>query len=151
VAHIPVTSTKEGPNEQIKSEIPAYHHVFIKRDFVQKKFVPPGQTVNQIFYLQVLERLRSRVVRVSRAIANMWSLQHDNAPSHTSFAVRTFLSQNNITTLPHTPYSPYLALSDFFLFQQQQPYRWSCWCTVFYVTYPESNLSSYCTQCGSSS
>jgi len=27
-----------------------------------------------------------------------------------------FLSQNNITTLHHLPYSPYLALCDFFLF-----------------------------------
>jgi hypothetical protein len=38
-----------------------------------------------------------------------------NAPSHTSFAVRKFLSQNKITTPPHPPYSFYLAPCDFFL------------------------------------
>jgi len=54
--------------------------------------VPPGQTVNQTFYLQVLERLRNRDVRVRREIANTWYLHHDNAPSHTSFAVREFLA-----------------------------------------------------------
>ena len=78
--------------------------------------MPPGQTVNQTFYLQVLERLRNRIVRVRREIANMWFLHHDNAPSHTSFAVREFLAQHNITMLPHPPYSPDFALCDFFLF-----------------------------------
>ena len=31
---------------------------------VHKEFVPPGQTVNQTFYREVLERLRKRVARV---------------------------------------------------------------------------------------
>jgi len=115
VAHFRVTSTKEGPNEQIKSEINA-HHFFYSKGIVHKEFVPPGQTVNQTFYLQVLERLRNRVRRVRGEIADMWFLHHDIAPSHTSFAVREFLAQNKITTLPHPPYSPDLAPCDFFLF-----------------------------------
>jgi len=82
--------------------------------------VPLGQTVNQTFYLQVLELLRNRVVRVSREIANTWFLHHDNAPSHTSFVVREFLAQHNITTLPHAPYNPALAPCDFFLFPKLQ-------------------------------
>jgi len=77
--------------------------------------------VNQTFYLQVLKRLRNRVVRVRREIANTWFLQHDNAPSHTSFAVREFLAQHNITMLPHPPYSPDLAPCDFFLFPKLKP------------------------------
>jgi len=55
-------------------------------------------------------------LRVHREIANAWFLHHDNAPSHTSIAVREFLVQNNITMLPHPPYSPDLAPCDFFLF-----------------------------------
>jgi len=78
--------------------------------------VPPGQTVNQTFYLQVIERLRNRVRRVRGEIADKWFLHHDNVPSHTSFAVREFLAQNNITTLPRPSYSPDLAPCDFFLF-----------------------------------
>jgi hypothetical protein len=51
-----------------------------------------------------------------RKIAHTWFLHHDNAPSHTSFAVRKFLSQHNITKPPHPPYKPDLAPCDFFLF-----------------------------------
>jgi len=51
-----------------------------------------------------------------RKIANTWFLHHNNAPSHTSFAVREFLVQHNITTLPHPPYNLDLAPCDFFLF-----------------------------------
>jgi len=115
VAHFPVTSTKEGPNEQIKSEIHA-HNFFYSKGIVHKEFVPPEQTVNQTFYLQVLKRLRNIVVPVRREIANTWFLHHDAAPSHTSFTVTEFLAQHNITTLPHPPYSPDLAPCDFFLF-----------------------------------
>jgi hypothetical protein len=115
VAHFPVTSTKEGPNEQIKSEIHAHLFFYYSKGIVHEESVPPGQTVNQTFYLRVLERLRNRVVRVRREIANTWFLHHDNAPNHT-FAVREFLAQHNITTLSHTPYSPDLAPCDFILF-----------------------------------
>ena len=48
---------------------------FDSKGIVHKESVPPGQTVNQTFYLQILERLRNRVVRVRREIANTWFLQ----------------------------------------------------------------------------
>ena len=89
---------------------------FDSKGIVHKEFLPPGQTVNQTFYLQVLECLQNRVMRIHHEIANMWFLHHDNVPSHTSFAMREFLAQLNITTLPHPPYSPDLAPCDFFLF-----------------------------------
>jgi len=38
-----------------------------------------------------------------RKIAHIRFLHRDNAQSHTSFAVREFLAQHNITTLPHPP------------------------------------------------
>ena len=99
-----------------KSRVKSMLFFFYSKEIVHKDFMPSGQTVNQTFYLQVLERLRNRVVRVRREIANTWFLHHDNAPSHTSFATREFLSQHNITTLPHPPYSPDLAPCDFSLF-----------------------------------
>ena len=89
---------------------------FYSKGIVHKEFVPPGQTMNQTFYLQVLERLRNRVRRVCGEIAYKWFLHHDIAPSHTSFAVREFLAQNKITTLLHPPYIPDLAPCVFFLF-----------------------------------
>jgi hypothetical protein len=45
---------------------------------VHKEFVPPGQTVNQAFYKDVLEWLRKRVQRVRTDIADDWVLQHEN-------------------------------------------------------------------------
>ena len=57
---------------------------FDSRGIEQKEFVPPGQTVNHAFYKDVLERLRKRVQRVRRDIADEWMLQQDNAPAHTA-------------------------------------------------------------------
>jgi len=56
-----------------------------------KKFVPPGQTVNQTFYREVLERLRKRVTRVRPGIARTWMLHHDNATCHTAVSIKNFL------------------------------------------------------------
>ncbi|KAG8234522.1 hypothetical protein J437_LFUL011098 [Ladona fulva] len=39
-----------------------------------------------------------------------------NAPSHTAFLVRDYLTQINVAVIPQPPYSPDVAPSDFFLF-----------------------------------
>nr|CAI5824966.1 unnamed protein product [Callosobruchus analis] len=51
-----------------------------------------------------------------------WVLHHDNAPAHSSFAVRDFFTKNGIPTLPHPPYSPDLGPCDFHLFPQVKSY-----------------------------
>ena len=71
------------------------------------------QTVNHAFYKDVLERLRKRVQRVRRDIADDLVLQHDNAPAHTALSIREFLAKKNISVLPH---HPCLAPRDFYLF-----------------------------------
>ena len=43
-------------------------------------------------------------------------IHHDNAPAHMSFKVSQVLAKNNMTVIPHPPYSPNLAPCDFFLF-----------------------------------
>jgi hypothetical protein len=60
---------------------------------VHKEFVPPGQTANQNFYREVLERLRKRVAHVRPGIARTWMLHHDNAPSHTAVSIKEFLAE----------------------------------------------------------
>ncbi|KAL4103355.1 hypothetical protein QTP88_018732 [Uroleucon formosanum] len=80
--------------------------------------VPAGQTVNQHFYLKVLDRLRKRVIRVRPEIAKTWILHHDNAPCHRAFSVSRFLTSKNIAVLPQAPYSPDMSPCDFFLFPQ---------------------------------
>ena len=89
---------------------------FGSQGIVHKEFVPPGQTVNQTFYREVLERLRKRVARVRPSIARTWVLHHDNAPCHTAVSINEFLAEKIIPVVPQPPYSPDLSLCDFFLF-----------------------------------
>jgi len=88
------------------------------RGIVQYEFLPNGQTVNQVYYLEVLERLREEVrrKRPERFANNSWILHHDNAPAHTALSVREFLANKQISVLEHPAYSTDLAPSDFFLF-----------------------------------
>jgi len=91
---------------------------FVIRGIVHYEFVPTGQTVNQVYYLEVLERLHEKVrqKRPELFANNSWILQHDNAPADTALSVREFLATKQITVLEHPAYSPDLVLSDFFLF-----------------------------------
>jgi len=88
------------------------------RGIVHYEFVPTGQTVNQVYYLAVLERLCEKVrwKRPELFANNSWILHHDNALAHMALSVREFLATKQITVLEHPAYSPVLAPSDFFLF-----------------------------------
>ena len=63
------------------------------------EFVPSGQTVNQVYYLEVLKRLREKLrqKRPELFANNSWILHHDNAPAHTALYVREFLATKRIT------------------------------------------------------
>jgi hypothetical protein len=52
-----------------------------------------------------LKRLREGIQRKrpDKWKKNNWFLHHDNAPAHTSFVARQFLTSKNITVTPHTP------------------------------------------------
>lgn len=88
------------------------------KGIMHKEFVPPGQTVNAVFYLGVLKRLvhRIRRIRPEYREEGSWRLLHDNAPSHRSTLVTDFLTRNRILSINHSPYSPDLAPCDFYLF-----------------------------------
>jgi len=66
---------------------------------IHKEFVSPGQTVNQTFYLEVLERLRKKVACVRPGIAPTWMLHH-NAPCHTAVSINEFLAEKSIPVVP---------------------------------------------------
>jgi len=91
---------------------------FDQKGTVRKEFVPPGQTVNAEFYVEVLRRLRENVrrKRPDQWQNNTCLLHHDNAPAHAALLTRRFLTDNKMTVVPHPPYSPDLAPSDLFLF-----------------------------------
>jgi len=91
---------------------------FYIRGIVHYEFVPTGQTVYQVYHLEVLERLREKVRRkIPEYFANnSWILHHDNAPAQMALSMREFLATKQITVLEHPAYSPDLAPIDFFLF-----------------------------------
>ena len=82
--------------------------------FIHYEFVPTGQTVNQVYHLKVLKKLREKVRRKRPELfANKsWILHHDNAPVHTALSVREFLATKQITVLEYPAYSPALAPND---------------------------------------
>jgi len=75
---------------------------FDSQGIVHKEFVLPGQTVNQTFYREVLERLRKRVARGRPGIARTWMLHH-NAPCHTAVSINEFLAEKSIPVVPQPP------------------------------------------------
>ena len=65
----------------VKSAMTIKFANFIGRGSVHYEFVPTGQTVNQVYYLEVLKRLREKVrrKRLKLFVNNSWILHHDNA------------------------------------------------------------------------
>ena len=47
-----------------------------------------------------------------------WFLHPDNAPAHMALSVQQFLAKNNMTVIPHPPYSLDVVPCDFFLFHR---------------------------------
>jgi hypothetical protein len=91
----------------------------------------------QVYYLEVLKRLREKVRRKRPELFanNSRILHHDNAPTHTALSglsVREFIASKQITELEHPPYSPDLAHNDYFLFPEIKEILKGC---HFYDTY----------------
>jgi len=92
-------------------------------DFLEKE-----TTINSQRYIETLTALKRRIKRIG--IRNGTLLQHDNARSHTSAATRDAIQCLDFSVLPHPPYSPDLAPSDFHLFPKLKEHlkgqRFSC-------------------------
>ena len=85
---------------------------------VHREFVLNGRGVNTDYYLEVMRTLRQQIRwrRTARWRRNSFWIHHDGAPAHRADPVVQFLQQTRTHILPHPPYSPDLAPSDFFLF-----------------------------------
>ncbi len=82
--------------------------LFDSKRKIHRKYVPESQTVNAIFYVQVLDRLCKRIARVK---TEMWRdrkffLLHDNACPHTAAIIQQFWAKKGVAQLSHPPYSP---------------------------------------------
>jgi len=87
---------------------------------IHKEFVPEGETINAVYYKDVMERLLNRIRRVRQGMCESgdWFLLYDNAPSHNATIVKQFLAQRKVIVLDHPPYSPDLAPADYFFSQK---------------------------------
>ena len=87
-------------------------------------WVPTGLTVNKEYYVKVLREFskRFRWKRPALFKSGQWHFHLDNAPVHNSIHVTDYLNKMGIKTVPHPPYSPYLAPCDFCLFRK----LWGC-------------------------
>jgi histone-lysine N-methyltransferase SETMAR len=89
---------------------------FDSQGIVHKESVPTGQTVNQTFHWEVLEKLRKRVAHVRPGIACTWMLHHDKTPRHTAVSINQFFVEKRIPVVLLAPYSPDLSPCYFFSF-----------------------------------
>ncbi|GFR74843.1 histone-lysine N-methyltransferase SETMAR [Elysia marginata] len=94
------------------------HHIIT--NLLGHKSLEQGNTVNFTKYVNTVEKLKARLRRVRGEKVSI--IHHDNARPHTSLETRTALDRLGLRTLPHPPYSPDLAPSDFFLFPKLKNY-----------------------------
>ena len=81
------------------------------------KWLPKGVTINSDYYTQVLQELRQAIKSERRGkLSKGVLLLHDNARPHTSQQTSTAIRDLGYEVVPHPPYSPDLAPSDFWLF-----------------------------------
>ena len=74
--------------------------------------------VNKQLYQEVLACLRDAVRKKRPELWEIqtWMLRHDNVPAHASLLICSYLVKHQTSVVPHPPYSPDLAPTDFFLF-----------------------------------
>jgi len=83
---------------------------FDSQGIMHKEFVHESCTVNAEYYKGVLDRLISRIRRVRPALYRTRDFfLHDNAPAHWAAKIQQFLTQKQVATLNHPPYSPDLS------------------------------------------
>lgn len=89
---------------------------------VHFELLPKNETINSAKYCQQLDRLKAAITEKRPELANRRGVvfQHDNARPHTSLETCKQLLSYSWDVLPHPPYSPDLAPSDYHLFRSIQ-------------------------------
>ena len=75
------------------------------------EFIPEDATVNKSHYKEILGLLRDSIRRKRPELwrKKNWLLIHDNVPAHLSVLVQEQLARQQVTVLPHLPYTHVLA------------------------------------------
>ena len=87
-------------------------------DALPQAVFPSIYTIFEKFnYDEILRKLRTELAKNRPGKLHRGILfHHDNAPAHSAGVTKNFLREFRWELLPHQPYSPDLAPSDFFLF-----------------------------------
>jgi histone-lysine N-methyltransferase SETMAR len=82
-------------------------------------YLEKGKTVNSVYYMSLLSQLKEKLKEKRRGKLTRGVLfLQDNAPAHKSHVTMQKLGEIGFELLPHPPYSPDLAPSDYYLFPQ---------------------------------
>jgi len=88
-----------------------------KKGILLVDYLTKGETINADRYCQVLKNLRDAIRKKRRGMLSKGILLlHDNARPHAARKTVELLQKFNWDIIPHPPYSPDLAPSDYFLF-----------------------------------
>jgi histone-lysine N-methyltransferase SETMAR len=87
------------------------------RGIILIDYLAKGKTINGQYYAALLDKLKATIKKKRPHLAKKKILFHqDNARVHTCMVAMSKLNELKFELLPHPPYSPDLAPSDFFLF-----------------------------------
>ena len=85
-------------------------------------YLKEGRTINGAYYAEELRRLRQDMVQKrSGKLTQGVLLLQNNAPAQKSQVAMAAATECGFEVLPHPPYSPGLAPSDFYLFPKLKP------------------------------
>ena len=92
------------------------------KGIVYFELLPPNRTINSVVYIEQLTKLNDAVEEKRPELTNRKGVvfHRDDARPHTSLITRQKLLELGWDVLPHPPYSPDLAPSDYFLFRSLQ-------------------------------
>lgn len=87
------------------------------RGIILIDYLEKGKTITGEYYAAQLQKVRRAIAEKRPGLAKRKVLfHHDNAPAHSSRVAQAKLAELKFEILPHPPYSPDLAPSDFHLF-----------------------------------
>ena len=114
----PGIPTPKGPLVQKKVMVTVF---WCMKGPLMIDFIPPNTTVNSDVYISQLDRL-NQAIKKKLPEAKRVFFHHDNAPAHRSRKTSEKLISLGWEVVPHPPYSPDLASTDYYLFKTLQAF-----------------------------
>ena len=94
------------------------HSILDAKGVIMLDFLPKRSTITGVYYANLLDQLRTAIREKRRGkLSKGVLLQWDNARVHTCKVAMDAVERNGYALIPHPAYSPDLAPSVFFVFQ----------------------------------